>query len=269
MKKKKSFFDKDNLNACLNWCKISGKVYRVIVSNYTVSIEGAINIKFVRSNKSMKCFAAYRKIKSDVEKSNIVVDINKNEVNYFNSELYEFERDEIFNIDLKSAYATILKNDKIIKGNTFNYLTRLEKKDRLASVGMLASHKYVFDYLGNDILKFSEIKSDTEEYFYYCVKRTYDIMTELKKICGTSYLFCWVDSVYYTDKSKTPLLIDYLKSINFRYSFEILNNVKSVEAKSHYKVTFGKGDKVKYFCVPKNEGSFSRDIITKHLKHLR
>ncbi len=97
--------------------------------------------------------------------------------------------------------------------------------------------------------------------------RTFEIMKELKKICGDSYLFCWVDSIYFTDYSKSKKVMAYLKSIKFRGTFEVLSNVEIREKGNHFKINFTKEGKVKAFNIPKSEGSFSRSIISKYIKY--
>jgi len=58
--------------------------------------------------------------------------------------------DVIFNIDIKSAYATILKNDGLITQKTFDFINRLPKQERLTAVGMLAGKKNIFEKCESD-----------------------------------------------------------------------------------------------------------------------
>lgn len=265
--KEKSLFEADSLDACLRWCKLSGMPYDVSVSNYTTSVSGHLNRKYVKDEKSIACFAGAYKIKSDILKSNIHVDVDKDEVSYYDTNLKPMVSDKIYNIDLKSAYATILRNDKLITNATFNYISKLPKPDRLAAVGMLASHKYNFNYTKNKINNFSEEINEMETYFYYCVHRTFEVMKELKRICGDSYLFCWVDSIYFTDYSKSKKIMAYLRSIRFKGSFETLSNVVIKENKNHFKINFTKEGKIKLFNIPRSNGSFSRSVISKYIKY--
>ncbi len=266
IKREKSLFNPDSLEASIELCRISGEPYTVTVSNYTTLITGFLNKKYIKEEKNPACFIGASRIKADIVKSNIHVDINKDEVRYYDSNLQPMKTDKIFNVDLKSAYATILRNSGLITNKTFNYICSLSKPDRLAAVGMLASHKYNFNYIHDNIESFSEEKNEMEAYFYFCVNKTFEIMTELKKICGKSYLFCWVDSVYYSDYSKTKEVVKYLKSIKFHSSFEILSKVEVTDKDNHFTVEFFKEGKIKSFNIPKNEDSFARHIIAKHVK---
>ncbi len=262
----KSLFNEESLQAAITWFEISGLAYTIVTSNYQVKLIGSTDVKFIKGQKGKKCFIGFYKIKTDIEKTNIHIDIDKDNVQYFDSNLKELELKKIYNVDLKSAYATILKNSGLITPKTYKYICKLKKDDRLACVGMLAAKKYIFDYLGKDIINFSEETLNTENYFYFCCKKTFDVMQELKKICGNNYLFCWVDSIYYTDNKLTPLLTKKLKELKFNCSFEILREFKVIKSKDVFKITFNKNNKTKSFHIPVNNGSFSRDIVRKFIK---
>ncbi len=262
----KSLFSEESLSASIDWYELSGLPYTIITSNYQVKINGHFDIKYIKGEKGKKCFIGFYKIKSDIEKTNIHIDIDKTTVQYFDANLEEMTRKKIYNVDLRSAYATILKNAGLITPKTYKYICKLKKDDRLACVGMLAAKKYIFNYVGKKITSFDEEVLETENYFYFCCKKTFDVMQELKMICGDSYLFCWVDSIYYTDYSKTKLLRQKLKELNFNCSFERLSNFIVRKNKEVYKINFTKKNKVKLFNIPVNNGSFSRDIIRKYIR---
>ena len=230
-------------------------------SNYTTKIESdAVRRKYVYTMQSNQTFAAFAKIKRDC-KTQTPPNIIKEELVYFEHDFKNScQIDRVFNIDLKSAYAAILFNKGIIKEDSFSYLSRLPKHDRLAAVGMLAAKKRTFGFS-----KYGEIKvlehtiSPLENFFYYAVKETYAIMSVLKMILEDKYLFTWVDGIYFLpDMRKLIKCEDYLRSINMKYSEEILTDWHIRVVKGAVKLWFIKEGKVKQFCLPARETEFSR-----------
>lgn len=209
--------------------------------------------------QSNQTFAAYAKVKKDV-KDKEPPKINKDELVYFDHDFKEScSIDRVYNIDLKSAYATILFKDSIITEDTFSYLSRLPKHDRLAAVGMLASRKksFSFDKLGT-IRTYEETISKLENFFYYAVQRTFEIMCELRSILGNSYLFTWVDGIYFRpDMDGLLKCEDYLRRISFRYSEEVLTDWQVRVVKGAVKLFFVKEGKIKSFSLPARESEFT------------
>jgi len=222
-------------------------------SNYACSIKYGEDItRFVSSFQSNRCFAGFSKIKKDIREKQMPV-INYNHVRYF---VHNFKKsayhENVVNIDLKSAYANILLRENIISPDTFKYLSGLPKKDRLISVGMLASKKQIYSYDEQATLISVEIsKSEYESYFLIAVQKTYEIMTTLKNICEQDYLFTWVDGIYFKpDVVKTKNCVDYLKSINFPHSIDMLSKFNVTMFENHVHVEFMKGIDRKSFNIP-------------------
>lgn len=261
----RSLLNVQSVESVIDWCRLSGDPYIVSVSNYTTSIDGYLKFKFMKEEKSKRCFAAFSKIKSDIKKTNIHIDIDPSTVQYYDIDLNQRNHAKIYNVDIKSAYATILYNNGLISRATFRYILKLSKPDRLASIGMLASCKNHFTYQDGKIISEREERSELEAYFYFCCQQTYDLMGELKKICGNSFLYSWVDSVYYTDSTITPKLVAFLKSKKFQHSFEVLYNYDVIQKKDNYKIVFEKGGKRKVFNIPRTSSSFTRAIISKYV----
>lgn len=259
---KTSLINGKNAKSYIEFLKDAKIPFVLTCSNYTTMIKAAevIDVKFVQTMMSNRCFAAYSKIKSDV-KDVVPPEINKSQLNYF---LHDFDKslqaDEVMNIDLKSAYATILHMDRIISDDTFNYLKTIPKSDRLASVGMLASKKTDF-YFDSDgvITDVVEKRSEKENFFFYAVKRTFEIMTELRGILGDRYLFTWVDGIYFQyDPEAMLYCAEYLDSIRFDFSAEILKNFNLDYTDIGIKIDFMKEGKQKRFSLPPRNTEFNR-----------
>jgi hypothetical protein len=209
--------------------------------------------------QSNRCFAAYAKVKKDI-KDKDVPEIDKEDLCYFEHDFKATCRiDKVFNIDLKSAYATILLLDGFITKDTYMYLTSLPKHDRLASVGMLASQKkvFAFDRFGT-IRTYEHSISPLENFFYYAVKRTFEIMQDLRVLLRRSYLFTWVDGIYFTpDMDGLMGCEDYLRRIGFRYSEEILTDWNVRVVSGAVKLSFIKEGRIKSFSLPARQSEFA------------
>lgn len=232
-------------------------------SNYTTSIETELEkIKYVANMQSMRAFACFSKIKKDVSDKKIP-DTKKDDLIYFHhdfkSNLYI---EKVCNIDLKAAYATILHNDGYITKDTYKYLLSSTKNDRLSSVGMLASRKEHFDFVEGSPTTHNEEIAETAPFFYYAVERTYDVMSNLKAIVGKSYLYQWVDGIYFLpDKNLKKKCINYLKTQNYKYSIDMLDSFEVSIKRDHVLVTFKKEGKRKLFNLPTPQTEFKRIII--------
>jgi hypothetical protein len=209
--------------------------------------------------QSNRCFAAYAKVKKDV-KARPVPTVDKADLNYFEHDFKETCRiEKVFNIDLKSAYATILLLDGFITKETYGYLTSLPKHDRLASVGMLASQKkiFAFDRRGT-IRTYEQSISPLENFFYYAVRRTFEIMQELRSMLRGSYLFTWVDGIYFIPNMDGLIRCeDYLRRIGFRYSEEILTDWNVRVVSGAVKLSFVKEGRIKSFSLPARQSQFA------------
>lgn len=232
-------------------------------SNYTTKIDCAsVARKYVYTLQSNQCFAAYMKAKRDCMQKP-VPNVSIEDLVYFEHDFREScQIDRVYNIDLKSAYATVLQKEGIISTDTFNYLSRLPKHDRLAAVGMLASKKktFTFDHSG-EVKSYDTSISNLENFFYFAVQKTYEIMSVLKMILGDCYLFTWVDGIYFMpDMKKLVACEDYLRSIHFKYSEDVLTNWDVRVVKGAVKLFFIKEGQTKCFSLPAKESEFNRII---------
>lgn len=213
--------------------------------------------------RNKRCFAAFSKLKSEI-RNKPVPEIKKSELKYFEHDFTkDFTSDNVINIDLRSAYPTILLNDGFISDSTFAYLSKIPKTDRLAAIGMLASKKYIFDY-GQDgkLLNWEEKVSNLENFFFHCVLRTSIVMNDLKKICGPDYLFTWVDGIYFKVNDEIlPVLNDYLETHLFKWSIDILEKFEVKFAGHKIRLSFYKEGKLKLFNIPSKSGMLANDIV--------
>lgn len=216
----KSLTSKEQINREIKFLHEHNIFHKFIISNYTTTIETAARIiKFNDNLMSQKAFIAYQMIKRDLKNytANEKPFIDKNELRYFETYLEKpINTSQAFLVDIKSAYATILYNDGFISKETFNYINILPKKARLAAVGMLASRKDYFYFHGKELSGHEKQINELENYFWYCVKRTAEIMQEIS--LKTKPLFFWVDGIYFTSAQDAAQAKEILKENKYFYS---------------------------------------------------
>lgn len=261
----KSLLDAKAVNAYINYNKITGQPYSVTYTNYTTKIEGVKSCYFVSGLQSFKAFSAYQKVKQDILKripeSSYPV-VNMNELMYYKEGLEPGNFPEVFNVDLKNAYAQLFFNTGIITKETFAYLRTLPKKDRLVSLGMLASRKRKFTYIGEQMIEEPiEIKSPLSSFFFYAVQSVGVILNRCREIAGNDFLFFWVDGIYLKTPEKLPEIENYLNAISHPYAIENLTNWNCIQRKNLFFVTYKKDGNDKTFFVPRTQSEFSKRLI--------
>jgi hypothetical protein len=237
--------------------------FDLYTSNYAMKIilvDGQI-INFTKHEQSRATFAAFSKLKSNLQDKK-KPNLQPGDVSYF---IHDFREplyvESVCNIDLKSAYANILFLDEMITKDTHKYLCKLVKKDRLSAVGMLASKKQVIEFRRGQATGEREERSEFAPFFFYAVKRTFEIMSELKKICGNSYLFTWVDGIYFLpDPGIEKACKEYLKTIRFPYASEMLSEFDVQFHPRSIKVSFfrHKNERKKRFDLPMGDNAFTK-----------
>jgi hypothetical protein len=239
------------------------------VTNYTTHFESSLrNILFQKEHRAVQMFAAYSKIKKDIEGKNLPhVDVDKLKyyMSGFNGE--QIYSDKIYNIDLKAAYATILFNKGILSLNTYKYLSRLPKMERLVSVGMLASRKetFHFDNTGKIISQTEQI-SPYANFFFSAVKETFDIMTACKIILGNDFLFSWVDGIYFMNRRHKTTIMNFLKRHKLKATFSVLTEFEIEMNHEFHRLSYIKDNEKKYFIIPISTGFLNRNKIIQFLK---
>ena len=258
----------------LNLIKSLKIPHKITRSNYTLKIESeALNIHFTpRMDES--AFKVSNTIKRDIKACGVEMpDINKSELKYFNFAhdeiLRRAEGKQIYNIDIKSAYASNLLANKIITQPTFNYMATLSKKNRLAAVGMLAAKKdiFIYDDCGKCISHDVTAKN-TENWFYYCVLETQNLMLDIKSICGADFLFYWVDGIFFTNRDHEIPITNYLKSKGYNNSFDICDNFQFIQNENYREISYSKEGKTKILNMP-SENKEATNFILKFLNIIK
>jgi len=174
---------------------------------------------------------AYKKILADIKKSDRLPEILAGEwsrINYNSKNgLRPGAYQNVLNLDISAAYPHCLLNTGLIKQESFDYLMRLPKFDRLPAIGMIArtSEKYVYEK-GNCVS--SDIdRSDYYKVFYYIIKQVEDLMQWARDVAGDHYLFHWVDGIFLKKNTPSAVLRD-IEAIfhesGYKYKYEHVRN---------------------------------------------
>jgi|SRR5580692_169092 hypothetical protein len=242
--------------------------FTLSMSTYTtiITVDGK-KFTFLQNYHNKQTFAHFQKIKAHL-KQFIPPVVKKDELTYYNQ---NFERSgyygNVTNIDLKSAYITILYNEGLLTKKLFADANALPKDERLACVGMLAARRETFTFrAGSPVSSFPE-RSPYENFFFLAVARTASVIEGARKYIAPRFLFSWVDGFYFIpDPERERTVCTYLDSLALPYTVERLTDFMVSIGEETTRVSFYKPEqaKPKKFNIP-NSTSQMQTIIYKHL----
>jgi hypothetical protein len=184
-------------------------------------------------------FIASKKIISDYENSGIYLEnIPQSVIRYYNLNNNEFFYDRAILIDINAAYPTALKNTGIISEETFNFLMRLKKIQRLKAIGMLASSKFVYEFEKGELI--STRKTDRNKYadiYFYASYEIGEILQKCSVLNKNDFLFYWFDGIYIRPNwIYAAEIMKLLKENNFEYSVSWIESFSAKELKNCIKI---------------------------------
>lgn len=264
----KAIIDASTVNKYIDLHKKMQIPFTMTLSTYTTRIQSnLIDLYFMQTEQPNRVFAAFAQIKNQCIKKP-VNQILKEDLQYYSHTFkpHNLYADKIFNIDLKSAYATVLHKDGYIDEKLFNYINRLPKMERLTAVGMLAGKKNIFEINAHGEAISNTVKiSETADYFFHCVKRISETINEAAQHLGDAFLFSWVDGVYFLQDEESAntaaeIIIDFFASKGFKCSFDVLTNFEVISEKKYYRCKYMKGNEKKTMNVPKQDTTIVKKI---------
>lgn len=256
----------DSIKGRISYYK--SKNYDFVVKNtgYTTEIiHNGISVKYltIEQEQSKRLFSYAKRIKNDVENSNIIIDqINPYFIDYFDCEKPKRLPEKVINVDIKSAYLTTLLNAGLITVETFAILSGAEKIERLKSVGMLATSKFVYTYENGKIVDIKrEMNENNRNIFFYISMKVDEIMKELKKRFKKDFLFYWVDGIYFNENVNLKKVERYFIENKYLFSVTEINEpiIKIENGLFYFKYT-DKKEKVKTFHFPINDNENRKKI---------
>lgn len=249
----------NNFRTLIEFNKAMKSNFTLEFSTYTARLilqteSGEFKTKLITEKRNNSVFIAGKLIEKDLRNytANEIQKVNEKKLQYYSHALKPCSYKEVMNIDIKNAYASILFNDGFISPETFQYLEKIQKLDRLASLGMLAYKRNIFEYVEGELKNTSVKIGEFRDVFFYCVRKTAEIMRECEEVLGKDFLFTWVDGIYFRKLSRNIILVsEILETHKLKYTIEKLSKFEVSEVGEIYFITFGgnKGDK--FFNIPK------------------
>lgn len=193
------------LDAYINTIKDMGLDYKLRHGTYTTKVIHKLGRKTFSSMKlTNKAFIAANKIKKDVLESEFYQQIKDKEfssVNYgYNNKIrFAFGHGEsVLNIDISQAYAHCLLLNNLITTDTFDYITKLPKSERLIVVGMLARTYTEFSYTQKgEVKQVDFFKEPTYNVFMFLINEIDNVMKDCVFYLGNHFYFYWVDGIFF------------------------------------------------------------------------
>lgn len=205
-------------------------------SSYSTIIETETNqVRFITNNYSNAVFMAAQKIKSDVTKSDLGKSIMAGHyatANYDSANGQpDGKWDKIINIDITSAYATCLLNSKLISKETYLFLQKIPKTERLPAMGMLARNQLIINFEKGEPISNERFTADTAQIFFYIISEINKMMQTVMQMAGDHFLFYWVDGIFL--KQDIPVkLLDQIENVFLHKNYAVkYESVKDLEWK--------------------------------------
>jgi len=165
-----------------------------------------------------------------------------------------------YSVDINSAYLTALKNEHIIKPETFEYINNMTTKNakakmsRLKSVGLFAKNPVDLIYRNGEILDINHNKSDLAWIFFLACKKIEEAMFLSRLAAKEKYLFYWVDGIFIRENPE--IIVEKLTEQGFQSKIENVENIR-IYPKS---IIYNKEGKEKILFLPQCNGEEIRNV---------
>ena len=182
-------------------------------SSYSTVIETATNqVRFITNNYSNAVFMAAQKIKADVLKSELGRSIMAGSYSTSNYDSANGQGDgkwdKIINIDITSAYANCLLNSGLISKDTYQFVQKIPKTERLPAMGMLARNQLIINFEKGVATTHERFSAPTAQIFFYVISEINKMMQQVMTMAGDYFLFYWVDGIFLKQDIPVDLLND-------------------------------------------------------------
>ena len=246
----------DNVKAWIDFYRATGVEFEVYTGNYTTTIKiaGKPVIKFLTGHYRNRVFIANKMILRDLKdnpKTKDILSHTWNRVNFDNREGLESKKfAKVVNIDLSAAYPHCLFLSGLISENTFGYLMRLPKMERLPAIGMIAYTRTIYTYRGNELLMSDQETAETAPIFYYVIQQINDLMLYAKEVAGSNYIFHWTDGIFldgHIPTEKIQAVENCFLELGYPYKFENITNFELTRTDDQLKIEMLKNGEYKAY----------------------
>ena len=243
-------------------------------SSYSTVIETATNqVRFITNNYSNAVFMAAQKIKADVTRSELGQAIMKGTYSTNNYDSANGQPDgkwdKIINIDIASAYANCLLNSGLISQETYKFVQKIPKTERLPAMGMLARNQLIINFEKGKATTHERFTAETAQIFFYVISEINKIMQQVMALAGDYFLFYWVDGIFM--KQDIPLkLLDEIETVFLNKKYDVkYESVKDLEWKREgdsVVITMNKNGENKRYAFKDRNYSKNFDALMEQFK---
>lgn len=224
---KKKYTHVKNIEQIQSYLRDTGLKHKVIQTANTVKIECSEGnyIGFFEYLKK-RDLTLIARVKRHVIDNNIEYKKKIKDIHYVTKKMPEkIPQRQIYGIDISKAYWFTAYHEGFISEKIFKegLKKKYSKKARLIAIGALASQPVisVFDGKRYKVQK-SEILP-TANIFFRCAEVVNDLMAVFKIVLNKSFLFYWVDCVYFVGNDKIPAVTDILQKNGYSFTVEAAN----------------------------------------------
>jgi len=197
--------------------------------------------------------------------------IDTRDIKYFSLNKTMGEFTNCFEVDISGAYWAIAK--EFLPQNVYERGLLVSKKTRLAALGGLAKTKTFMEWDGKSFINTYTETARTKDLFFYCAKRTGDIMDSLRIVCDKP-LFYWVDAIFTASENDLNYIYAVLNNEGMQGKQYFCENIKAddkkieVFSKQHQEEEIKKGKKARPFRTFYKERESSNHFIGKFKEYL-
>jgi hypothetical protein len=265
----------DNINFNIEILNMLNVPFEVQHGTYTTTIvTEEKKVKYMMNKYNNRVFACAKIIKRDVLKSPKAQEIMADKffkINYGFSNLVEsYQAKRVLNIDISSAYASCLYNNKLITEATYQRISTLPKVERLPVVGMLATSYTKFIYDKGECVDVKVHRAETANVFFYLIDEINYIMQEIRHLLGNYFIFYWVDGVFFseeTPKSTIKEVEHFLLELGYRYKYEAVRDFSIDSTKKSLIIKMNKNNEFKQYSINHdNVGDSVKNYLLKGIK---
>lgn len=154
--------------------------------------------------------------------------------------------------DITKAYYQAARNLGLISEDFYKECLLLPKLERLRLLGTIATQKFITVYKKGK-RKDMQIKIDKDlrrAWFIIC-DHVADVMTEISEMLGTSFLFYWVDGIFFTDTARARQMIRKAgEKFSFEWKFIQVEEMTAINKEGVVEILLIKNGEKKVFYPP-------------------
>lgn len=264
----------------IDWLNKGDYKFKASISTYSAIIEfDGYKEMYVTNLMSERVFKAFNMIKSDLKRDEVSVVLSdlKDNIEERNNRYYniKYKGDKFYKnavcVDLNSAYLQALYNYGLIRERTFKYINNcLNKFDRLACVGMLASKKNILHFKNGQMQQEYVDESPLRFVFNALIQSVNEVMNKIADHFFNDFIAYWVDGIYMSNEYMAWDIEEMFNDYGFPAKTEELTNFNISYRFEHYQLDFKKDNKDKTLLIPNEDVAKERKrLLNQGLKRLR